>query len=31
MIIPLVGAFAEVSTDTYSIIGLISSILANDH
>ena len=28
---PVVGAFAEVSTDTYALVDLISSVLADDH
>ena len=28
---PVVGAFAEVSTDTYALVDLISSALADDH
>ena len=31
MIAPVVGAFAEMSPDTYAIAGLISSALANEH
>ena len=31
MIAPVVGAFAEMSPDTYAIADLISSVLANEH
>ena len=31
VIAPVVGAFAEMSPDTYAIAGLISSVLANEH
>jgi hypothetical protein len=31
VIAPAVGAFAEMSSDTYAIAGLISSVLSNEH
>ena len=31
MIAPVVGAFAEMSPDTYAIADLVSSALANEH
>jgi hypothetical protein len=31
VIAPVVGAFAEMSPDTYAIADLISSVLANEH
>jgi hypothetical protein len=31
VIAPVVGAFAEMSRDTYAIADLISSVLANEH